>query len=452
MATMSSFHATLLSRSTSAMPLAKRMAAPVTSFSMKRALGGRAMGFRLSKAMLRKSVVTRAEAEDKKKIVQMEAEMALPKEEKIAAPSTAASGTVVMPGDYRIGGILLTVSVLLGPGFHLWTQFFLHAFLGGFLTFQASRVRFRFTDTDLQVVFITPFGSDEEALNVGVDTSGDNKLQGGGENSWPLSSITNWEFWWPGFPVLVYYKETHTKADGQPHFFPIIMDGKKLYETMLERMPESMNAKVSPADWNLQTALEATPIGRQILENLDDEQKATVKGLTGLPFFDDNTRSFQCTINPKLARLDARTSATLQFTVVACSLTFGTHYLVVNAERSRALFWHTRANAEPTPGPRILGVIQDTLLTKTASLLPRWLGTSSVPLFNYPQNWPTISQQAGDQSRAQLNPRPTQPLTNSQPYPSTASECSRAQQLKQVARPWLTMASSTACQGMLGCR
>lgn len=200
--------------------------------------------------------------------------------------SSRGGGTVVMPGDYRIGGTLLTVSLLLGPLAHLWGPFFWHALLGGFLTFQSSRVRFRFTDTDLQVVFIEPFGSDDEALTAGVDSSGDNKLQGGGENSWPLSSITNWEFWWPGFPVLVYFKENATKPDGQPHFFPIIMDGKQLYETMLERMPESKNTKVSPADWNLHTALDATPVGRKILEQLDEDQKSTVKGITKLPVVD----------------------------------------------------------------------------------------------------------------------------------------------------------------------
>ena len=70
-----------------------------------------------------------------------------------------------------------------------------------------------------------------------TDSSGDNKLQGGGANKWSFDRSYNWEFWFPGFPVLVYYKENQPKAEGQPHFFPIIMDGKKLYEVMLEKMP-----------------------------------------------------------------------------------------------------------------------------------------------------------------------------------------------------------------------
>jgi hypothetical protein len=175
--------------------------------------------------------------------------------------ASAKEGLTVLPGDYRIGATLLTVATFLGPGCHLWSQFFVHGLLGAFLAFQASRVRFRFSDTELDVVFIEPGASDDTALAADTDSSGDNKLQGGGANKWALSSITNWEFWWPGFPVLVYYKENQTRPDGQPHFFPIIMDGKKLYETMLARMPPSVNAKPPVEDWNLDTALQATPVG-----------------------------------------------------------------------------------------------------------------------------------------------------------------------------------------------
>jgi hypothetical protein len=155
--------------------------------------------------------------------------------------SAAASGKTVIPGDPRIGVTLLAVAVFLGPGLHLWLQFLLHGVLGGFLTFQSTRVRFRFDEQQLDVVFVDPAsGSDEAAASASVESSGDNKLQGGGANAWSLDKITNWEFWWPGargapsvllreligvlvcagFPVLVYYKETQTRPQGQPHFFP----------------------------------------------------------------------------------------------------------------------------------------------------------------------------------------------------------------------------------------
>ena len=58
---------------------------------------------------------------------------------------------------------------------------------------QASRVRFVFTDDSLEVLL----GEEqEETENAFV----------GGENKWAFSTFTNWEYWWPGFPVLVYFK------------------------------------------------------------------------------------------------------------------------------------------------------------------------------------------------------------------------------------------------------
>ena len=38
----------------------------------------------------------------------------------------AASNMTVIPGDYRIGGVLLGVATFLGPVCHLWTQFGVH--------------------------------------------------------------------------------------------------------------------------------------------------------------------------------------------------------------------------------------------------------------------------------------------------------------------------------------
>ena len=112
------------------------------------------------------------------------------------------------------------MAAFLGFGCHLWTQFLVHGALGGFLSFQASRVRFRFSDTELDVVFIEPGASDDAAAAAGTESSGDNKLQGGGANRWSLSAITNWEFWWPGFPVLVYYKESQTRPEGARYAAP----------------------------------------------------------------------------------------------------------------------------------------------------------------------------------------------------------------------------------------
>ena len=74
----------------------------------------------------------------------------------------------------------------------------------------------------------------------------------GGENRWPYDSFTNWTFF-PSrmadsedaplpFPILVYFKETHTPEEkwnegpgqldkvggGQIHFFPCVVDSDEL--------------------------------------------------------------------------------------------------------------------------------------------------------------------------------------------------------------------------------
>ena len=63
------------------------------------------------------------------------------------------------------------------------------------LCVQASRVKFVFDDDSLEVVLGKTNAETENAFV-------------GGENKWKFSTFTNWEFWWPSFPVLVYFKVT----------------------------------------------------------------------------------------------------------------------------------------------------------------------------------------------------------------------------------------------------
>merc|ERR1711871_355139 len=64
-----------------------------------------------------------------------------------------------------------------------------------------------------------------------------------GGNKWAFSSFVNWEiFPSPKFPVLVYFKETQTKPEGQIHFFPIIFNFDELYNVMVERCGPSQNS------------------------------------------------------------------------------------------------------------------------------------------------------------------------------------------------------------------
>ncbi|GAV68348.1 DUF3119 domain-containing protein [Cephalotus follicularis] len=130
--------------------------------------------------------------------------------------------TVIPDPDYRIPIVLLGFS-----GGLAYTNNLLPAapvgLLGLLLLFQTTRVRFVF---------------DNEALEVKVgqqlEDSGTNVFVGG-KNRWKYSTFVNWEFWWPNFPILVYFKERQTKPEGQIHFFPVIFNGKQLYDVMVER-------------------------------------------------------------------------------------------------------------------------------------------------------------------------------------------------------------------------
>jgi hypothetical protein len=64
------------------------------------------------------------------------------------------------------------------------------------------------------------------------------------------------------------------------------MDGKKLYEEMLAKMPPSVNPKPDPSEWNLDTAFESTKLGRSIKESLSEEQLQTLKDTKGFPGLD----------------------------------------------------------------------------------------------------------------------------------------------------------------------
>ncbi|CAL5198621.1 unnamed protein product [Lathyrus oleraceus] len=142
------------------------------------------------------------------------------------AKSRVIRETVIPEPDYRIpivllgfaGGLVYTDNLVPGVPVGL---------LGLLLLFQTTRVRFVFDDEALEV-----------KIGDQLDESGENAFVGG-KNRWKYSTFVNWEFWWPNFPILVYFKETQTKPEGQIHFFPIIFNGKQLYDVMVERAGSS---------------------------------------------------------------------------------------------------------------------------------------------------------------------------------------------------------------------
>ncbi|KAJ6848678.1 uncharacterized protein M6B38_275675 [Iris pallida] len=130
---------------------------------------------------------------------------------------------VVIPEpDYRIPLVLLGIA-----GGLVYQDNLLPAapvgLLGLLLLFQTTRVRFVFDEEALEVKVGDELQESEENVFVG------------GKNRWKYSTFVNWELWWPNFPILVYFKETQTRPEGQVHFFPVIFNGKQLYDVMVER-------------------------------------------------------------------------------------------------------------------------------------------------------------------------------------------------------------------------
>ena len=101
--------------------------------------------------------------------------------------------------------------------------------LGALLLRQTGRVRFVF-DSEAMEVKVNK-GNDE------LTNSGEN-FAVGGKNRWSYKTFTRWGMV-PSkeFPVFMYFYETQTdKSKEQFHLFPVIMDGKQLYQTMLEKV------------------------------------------------------------------------------------------------------------------------------------------------------------------------------------------------------------------------
>ncbi|XWS26998.1 hypothetical protein CRYUN_Cryun26dG0078300 [Craigia yunnanensis] len=135
--------------------------------------------------------------------------------------------TVIPDPDYRI------LIVLLGlAGGLAYTDNLLPAapvgLLGLLLLFQTTRVIFVFDDEALEV-----------KVGDQLEDSGENVFVGG-KNRWKNSTFVNWELWWPSFPILVYFKETQTKPEGQVHFFPVIFKELVRQKLVVQNNPEDL--------------------------------------------------------------------------------------------------------------------------------------------------------------------------------------------------------------------
>lgn len=164
--------------------------------------------------------------------------------------------TVVIDPDYKPGLFLLGVGLLLDTIPYVQVTLGLFTTLLGILFLvQATRIRFIFDETSLELVNV---GEDDQLVS-----SGEN-VAVGGANRWATNTIVNYDFFPNGWidgpigPLLVYFKETQTPPDiwndgpgkiandpdkvaageavaGQVHFFPTVCDARQIRDEFEKR-------------------------------------------------------------------------------------------------------------------------------------------------------------------------------------------------------------------------
>ncbi|HEY9808200.1 MAG TPA: DUF3119 family protein [Halomicronema sp.] len=121
--------------------------------------------------------------------------------------SVGATQTVQLAPSYIIPAVLVISAVpliLVQP----WIAGVVSLF-GLFLMFQASTIRLKFTEKDLDV-----YRSDQLIRR------------------FPYQEWENWRIFWQPFPVLFYFKEVKSI-----HFLPVLFDAKMLQTCLEQRCP-----------------------------------------------------------------------------------------------------------------------------------------------------------------------------------------------------------------------
>lgn len=136
-----------------------------------------------------------------------------------------------IPKNYNVAIGSFTTSAALIFGVHNLIAGIPFGLLGLLLIIQTGKVRFVF-DKEAMEVFVAKKDEKGEEMNASREN-----FVVGGKNRWKYSTFTNW-FFIPSknFPILMYFKENQTSPEGQVHLFPVIMDGKVLYDTLMEKV------------------------------------------------------------------------------------------------------------------------------------------------------------------------------------------------------------------------
>ena len=145
--------------------------------------------------------------------------LTIPKNYNVAVGSAATSAALIFGAHNIIAGIPFGL-------------------LGLLLFIQTGKVRFVF-DGEAMEVFVAKKGEKGEDINASREN-----FVVGGKNRWKYNTFTDW-FFIPSknFPILMYFKENQTSAEGQIHLFPVIMDGKVLYNQLMEKVGSVSSSK-----------------------------------------------------------------------------------------------------------------------------------------------------------------------------------------------------------------
>ena len=154
------------------------------------------------------------------------------------AMSGKTNNALTIPKNYNVAIGSFATSAALVFGIHNLYAGIPFGLLGLLLIIQTGKVRFVF-DNEAMEVFVARKDEKGEELNASREN-----FVVGGKNRWNYSTFTEW-FFIPSknFPILMYFKENQTSSGGQVHLFPVIMDGKALYDALMEKVGPLSPAK-----------------------------------------------------------------------------------------------------------------------------------------------------------------------------------------------------------------
>lgn len=151
---------------------------------------------------------------------------------------TTINDAITVPKSYNVAIGSIATSVALTFGAHNILAGIPFGLLGILLIVQTGKVRFVF-DEEAMEVFVAKKDEKGEEINASREN-----FVVGGKNRWKYSTFTEW-FFIPSknFPILMYFKENQTSPQGQVHLFPVIMDGRVLFDCLTENVGSLTPAK-----------------------------------------------------------------------------------------------------------------------------------------------------------------------------------------------------------------